>query len=31
MDSDAVVDVRGLNHWFGSGDMKKQALFDVRI
>ncbi len=31
MDSDAVVDVRGLNHWFGSGDMKKQALFDVNL
>lgn len=31
MDSDTVVDARGLNHWFGSGDMKKQALFDVKL
>ena len=31
MDGDAVVEVRGLNHWFGSGEMKKQALFDVNL
>lgn len=31
MDDQTVVDVRGLNHWFGSGDMKKQALFDVNL
>ena len=31
MDSDAVVEVRGLNHWFGSGEMKKQALFVVNL
>lgn len=31
MDEETVVDVRGLNHWFGSGDMKKQALFDVNL
>ena len=31
MDSDTVVDARGLNHWFGSGEMKKQALFDVNL
>ncbi len=30
-DQTTVVDVRGLNHWFGSGDMKKQALFDVNL
>ncbi|MDM7931494.1 ATP-binding cassette domain-containing protein [Tabrizicola sp.] len=26
-----VVDARGLNHWFGSGEVKKQALFDVNL
>ena len=31
MHSDTVVDARGLNHWFGSGEMKKQALFDVNL
>lgn len=31
MDEETVVEVRGLNHWFGSGDMKKQALFDVNL
>lgn len=31
MDKETVVDVRGLNQWFGSGDMKKQALFDVNL
>jgi len=31
MDDQTIVDVRGLNHWFGSGDMKKQALFDVNL
>lgn len=31
MDDETVVDVRGLNHWFGSGEMKKQALFDVNL
>lgn len=31
MDVETVVDVHGLNHWFGSGDMKKQALFDVNL
>lgn len=31
MDADTVVDVRGLNHWFGTGDMKKQALFEVNM
>jgi putative ABC transport system ATP-binding protein len=29
--ADTVVDVRGLNHWFGRGDMQKQALFDVNM
>lgn len=31
MADQTVVDVRGLNHWFGSADMKKQALFDVNL
>ncbi len=31
MDSQTVVDVQGLNHWFGSGEVKKQALFDVSL
>ncbi len=26
-----IVDARGLNHWFGSGEVKKQALFDVNL
>ncbi|KAB2884709.1 MAG: ATP-binding cassette domain-containing protein [Albidovulum sp.] len=31
MDSDSIVEARGLNHWFGSGDVRKQALFDVNL
>ena len=31
MDSDAIVEVRALNHWFGSGEVRKQALFDVNL
>lgn len=31
MDDDTIVDVRGLNHWFGAGDARKQALFDVSL
>ena len=31
MESDTVVEARGLNDWFGSGEMKKQALFDVNL
>ena len=26
-----VVDIRGMNHWFGAGDMRKQALFDIDL
>ena len=26
-----VVEVRGLNHWFGTGGARKQALFDVTL
>lgn len=28
---DAPVVVRGLNHWFGSGEARKQAIFDVDL
>lgn len=31
MDNEAIVEVRGLNHWFGSGDVRKQALFNVNL
>lgn len=31
MEAENVVDTRGLNHWFGSGEVKKQALFDVNL
>jgi putative ABC transport system ATP-binding protein len=31
METETVVEARGLNHWFGSGEVKKQALFDVNL
>jgi len=31
MDSDMIVEARGLNHWFGSGEARKQALFDIDL
>lgn len=31
MDQDDPIVVRGLNHWFGSGDARKQAVFDVSM
>ncbi len=31
MDRDPLVETRGLNHWFGTGDARKQALFDVSL
>jgi len=31
MTSDLVVEARGLNHWFGTGEARKQALFDVDL
>jgi len=31
MEPEIVVDVRGLNHWFGNGENRKQALFDVNL
>lgn len=27
----APVEVEGLNHWFGAGEARKQAIFDVNI
>ncbi len=29
MDPDPIVDVKGLNHWFGAGEARKQALADI--
>ena len=31
MDSDGIVEVRGLNHWFGTGEARKQALYDINL
>ena len=31
MNQDFPIDVRGLNHWFGSGEARKQAIFDVDL
>jgi putative ABC transport system ATP-binding protein len=31
MTDEPIVEVRGLNHWFGSGDARKQALFDIDL
>jgi len=31
MDSEPIVDVHGLNHWFGEGEARKQALFDIDL
>ena len=31
MDSETIVEVRGLNHWFGSAEARIQALFDVNL
>lgn len=31
MENPNVVEVRGLNHWFGSGETRKQALFDINL
>lgn len=31
MDSDLIVEARGLNHWFGTGEARKQALFDIDL
>ena len=31
MDTGIIAAARGLNHWFGSGEARKQALFDVNL
>lgn len=31
MDHDMIAEVQGLNHWFGTGEVRKQALFDVNL
>lgn len=31
MSNETVLDISGLNHWFGSGDARKQALFDINM
>ncbi|MEO0382758.1 MAG: ATP-binding cassette domain-containing protein [Pseudomonadota bacterium] len=31
MDQGDPIVVRGLNHWFGNGDARKQAVFDVSM
>ena len=31
MGHDPIVEIHGLNHWFGTGEARKQALFDINI
>lgn len=31
MESDNILEAIGLNHWFGTGEVRKQALFDVNL
>ncbi|TNC63099.1 ATP-binding cassette domain-containing protein [Rubellimicrobium roseum] len=31
MDSDPIVEVRGLNHWFGTGEARKLALSNINM
>ena len=31
MDGNKIVEVRGLNHWFGTGEARKQAIFDINL
>lgn len=31
MNDDIAIEVSGLNHWFGTGEARKQALFDVNL
>lgn len=31
VDDVSPVDVSGLNHWFGAGEAKKQALYDINL
>ena len=29
--SETIVEAHGLNHWFGTGEARKQALFDITL
>lgn len=31
MGEEVIVDVRGLNHWFGTAATRKQAMFDISL
>lgn len=31
MDTENILEAVGLNHWFGTGEVRKQALFDVNL
>jgi putative ABC transport system ATP-binding protein len=31
MDKEPIVAIKGLNHWFGEGAARKQALFDIDL
>ena len=31
MDAGPVIEIEGLNHWFGEGSARKQALFDIDL
>ena len=31
MESENILETNGLNHWFGTGEVRKQALFDVNL
>ena len=31
MDPENILEAVGLNHWFGTGEVRKQALFDVNL
>ncbi len=31
MDNAMIVEARGMNHWFGTGEARKQVLFDINL
>jgi putative ABC transport system ATP-binding protein len=31
MDTENILEAVGMNHWFGTGDARKQALFDINL